>query len=392
MSRIPISVYRSALSAKIKRALGMNNDPYPPRPDGTALSPSQGSRAGFDACRPELSFDPAMHADPATWRAQGHAKLVEITGYHTNRDTPVVSASRPTESVGTGPDDPIMKQSFYLRIRPDTDLPVHLIYHRDASGPMPVFLHLAGSTSGVHLGWGAARVPIDHQRLSIGADMARQAARRGYLAVAIEQAGYGERGERHLRKRSQNRTIDLTNHLLLQGRTLMGDGASDVSSAIDWLLTQETGFPVDPSQLFLFGHSAGGTLAQFAAALDDRIQGVMASGSVGPIRETIGMRGTSGGDGIVPGFLKWFDTKDLIGLIAPRRFVGISGRQDHIYPFSGVEKVVAGASDIYRAYGVPNGLHAAAADGPHRYYAAESWGAWDSFIDPRPTPPAPPEA
>ncbi|NMM45616.1 alpha/beta hydrolase fold domain-containing protein [Rhodospirillaceae bacterium KN72] len=386
MPSIPFSVYRSALFAKIKRALGVNDDPYPPRPDGTTLSPSQGSLAGFDACRPALSFDPAADTDPATWRARGHAKLVEITGYHTNRDAPMVTASRAAESVGTGSDDPIVKRSFYLKIRPDTDLPVHLIHHRDATGPLPVFLHLAGSTSGVHLGWGAARVPIDHQRLSIGADMARQAARRGYLAVAIEQAGYGERAERHLRKKSPNRTIDLANHLLLQGRTLMGDSASDVSSAIDWILSQDAPVSIDPSRLFLFGHSAGGTLAQYAAALDDRIQGAMASGSVGPIRESIGMRGASGGDGIVPGLLKWLDTKDLIGLIAPRRFVGLSGRQDHIYPFSGVEKVVGGASKIYRAYGVADRIHAVAADGPHRYYSAESWEAWDAFIDPRPAP------
>ena len=392
MPRTPLSVYRSALSAKIKRALGLNADPYPPRPYGTTLSPSQGSNAGFDACRAELSFDASTDTDPAAWRMRAHAKLVEITGYHIFRDTPVVTASLPTEPVGTGPGDPVVKQSVYLKVRPDTDLPVHLIRRRDISGPLPVFLHLAGSTSGVHLGWGATRVPIDHQRLSIGADMARQAARRGYLAVAIEQAGYGERGERHLRKKSQNRTIDVANHLLLQGRTLMGDGASDVSSAIDWLLSQDAPVSVDPSRLFLFGHSAGGTLAQYAAALDDRIQGTLASGSVGPIRETIGMRGAGGGDGIVPGLLKWLDTKDLIGLIAPRRFVGLSGSQDHIYPFSGVDKVVTGAVPIYDAYGTPDGIHAVAANGPHRYYSKESWDAWEAFIDPRPVLPVPREA
>ena len=58
-----------------------------------------------------------------------------------------------------------------------------------------------------------------------------------YISVGIEQAGYGERGEK-LWKRSTEKTIDASNHLLLLGKTLMGYGASDISSVIDWLLYQ----------------------------------------------------------------------------------------------------------------------------------------------------------
>ena len=170
--------------------------------------------------------------------------------------------------------------------------------------------------------------------------MARQAAERDYLAIAIEQAGYGERTEFHLQKRSSNRTIDTANHLLLVGRTLMGDGASDVSSAIDWLMSPHCPIEVLSERTFLFGHSSDGTLAQFAAALETRISGTLASGSVGPIRETIAARGAGGSDGIVPGLMNQFETPDLLALIAPRPFVGLSGTRDHIYPYNGVLKVV----------------------------------------------------
>ena len=44
---------------------------------------------------------------------------------------------------------------------------------------MPVFIFLAGSTSGVHVGWGEAKVPIDHERIYIGADIGLQAAEKG---------------------------------------------------------------------------------------------------------------------------------------------------------------------------------------------------------------------
>ena len=137
--------------------------------------------------------------------------------------------------------------------------------------------------------------------------MAKQAAEKGYLAVTFEQAGYGERIERHLKQKSKSNTIDLANHLLLIGKTLTGNGASELSSIIDWLCLYNKLININKSNIFLFGHSAGGTLAQFASALDTRIKVTLASGSVGPILKTMGSRGTGSGDGIIPGQLKWFD-------------------------------------------------------------------------------------
>lgn len=371
-------VYKDAILGRLRRLSGRQFDPYAPLPDGTLLSPSLGiARALSDAPR-TLSFQRDAGEDPTVWLAQARAKLTELCGYSETR-LPAVSIREEADmDLGDG----LVRRSFYLRVRPETDLPVHLIFRRGLGGAAPVFLHLAGSTSGVHLAWGGTKVPIDHQRVAIGADMARQAARRGYLAVAIEQIGYGERGERHLRKRSANRTIDAANHLLLLGRTLMGDGASDVSHALDFVLAGGTGQAVDPDRVFLFGHSAGGTLAQYAAALDRRISGVLASGSVGPIRETIAARGAAGGDGIIPGFLNWFDTPDLAAMVAPRRYVGLSGARDHIFPASGVEKVVAEARTFFERLDAAERIHAVSVDGPHQYHAQASWKAWEAHIDP----------
>lgn len=369
-------VYAAAVHAKLRRLFNRDWSPYPPAPPETKLSPSLGIQSAIARTSPALGFDGNANSDPVAWQAAARARLTDITGYQVDRATPAVIAEAGVESVAQG----ITKQTFYLRIRPETDLPVSLVYCDGLDQPAPVFIHLAGSTSGVHLGWGDVRVPIDHQRVAIGADMARQAARRGYLAVAIEQIGHGERLERDLPKRSSNRTIDAANHLLLLGRTLLGDGVSDVSSTIDWLLCSDCPITVRPDELFLFGHSSGGTLCQFAAALDTRIAGALASGSVGPFRETIAARGAGGGAAIIPGLLACFDTHDLIALIAPRRFVGLSGRNDHIFPFSGVEMVVDNARRFYEQLDASANIHAVAAEGPHRYYAKESWQAWESHI------------
>ena len=151
--------------------------------------------------------------------------------------------------------------------------------------------------------------------------MARQAAHRGYRAICVEQIGYGERGERDLPKKSPDRTIDVAVHAVLLGQSLQGLKTMDVSAAIDWLESPESPFEIDRDRIFLFGHSSGGTTAQYAAALDPRIKGPFsASGSVrrvrasGPcvgsvrrVREIMATRGNANGEHAIPGFLTQFE-------------------------------------------------------------------------------------
>jgi len=311
---------------------------------------------------------------------RARARLAELTGYVGATAPPTIVDVRGPATLPQSPD--IEKTTYYLRGRPQSDLPVTLLSGTAANEPRPVFLHLAGSTSGVHLGWGEAKVPIDHQRLSIGADMALQAARRGYLGVCIEQSGYGEKEERDLPKRSPNRTIDIAIHAALLGQSLPGLKAMDVSATIDWLLSSACPHPVDPTRIFLFGHSSGGTAAQFAAALDTRIQGILASGSVRRLSEVVATRGSGSGELLIPGFLQDFDSDDVLALIAPRPFVGLSGVTDHIFPYDGVVRAVDGARPAYRGLDAADRIEAIAAPFGHRYYAEESWNAWRRIIDP----------
>ena len=243
-------------------------------------------------------------------------------------------------------------------------------------------MFLSGSSSGVHVGIGEVKVPIDQHKVLIKADIARQAAQKNYLAVTIEQAGYGERLEKKLFKKSSDRTIDNANHLLLLGKCLVGNGSTEISYVIDWLTSKKNILKIDKNKIFLFGHSSGGTLSQYAAALDTRIKGTLASGSVGPIRETIGSRGCGSGEGIVPGFLKWFDTSDLIALIAPRVFVGLSGDKDHIFPYSGLAKVVKASKKFYQKLNASNKIKCIKVKGKHQYYSKKTWEVWNKYIDP----------
>lgn len=237
---------------------------------------------------------------------------------------------------------------------------------------------LQGTNTGAHLSWGEVRFPDDANKQARGYDIAIQAAERNYLAIAVEQSCFGERGERQIVPRSAASCIDATLHAMLLGRSLLGERCSDVSAVVDWLIAHREDLLIDPARIHIIGHSSGGTTAMFSAALDTRISAVLACGCVGFIRNTIGRRRDDNGQGVIPGILNWMETADVVGLIAPRPFVTVAGDIDHIWPSSGAEVVTAEAKLIYAALGAADRIECVSAPGGHSFRPDLSWRA---FLD-----------
>ncbi len=376
MKTLDFKIYLAAIIRKIRKILLPNFDEYGQRPPNLFLSPSQSINEQLQYTGRKLNFaDSKMK--PVRWQSAARKKLAQITGYTTVRPHPEVIKQSEINRL----EDLIYKLSIYIRAEKFLDIPVHLVYKNSITEKAPVFIFLAGSTSGVHVGWGEAKVPIDHERISFGSDMLLRAARDGYLGVGIEQPCYGERLEKHLHKKSNNRTADAFGHLLLQGKTLVGLGASDVSSVLDWLTSEDCQFNVDQNRIYLFGHSSGGTLAQYCGGLDERIAGVVASGSVGPFSQTITQRGCLGFDGFVPDILNWFESSDIVALHAPRLFLAISGINDHIFPFKGAKQVVDEARVFFEAFDAASKIRAVDGFGGHRYYGQLSWEVFKKAVN-----------
>ncbi len=374
-SLINLKVIYFALLGKVKKILNSKFDPYKSLESNYNFSPSNIIIENYKKSALRLSFSKNT-IDPLKWQNLARKKLIELSGYDSKREITKIAEEFNEKIIFKN----IYKKKIYLKISSTTIIPINLIYKKPIKKKLKVFIFLAGSTSGVHIGWGEAKVPIDHQRIFIGADMAKQAAEKGYLAITFEQAGYGERLERKLPKQTNNRTIDFANHLLLSGKSLIGNNATEISTVIDWLCSKSNFLNIDKRSIYLYGHSSGGTIVQYTAALDKRIKGTLASGSVGPIRQTIGARGCGSGEGIVPGLLEWFDTKDIISLIAPRLFIALSGDQDHIFPYSGAKKVINDASTIYKKLNAEEKIICIKAKGKHQYYNKESWEILDKHM------------
>ncbi len=314
-----------ALRRRAARLTGGSYDPYPPPPDGVALSPSAALAADIRAARLTLGWARAGAGGVSAWQRTARSKLAELIGYDLERAPPRLrQAEELCHPAG------LRRRRIYLAAGPGRDVPVNLFWPPGAeSGPLPAMLCLTGTNVGAHCAWGEALNPADPIKIARGLDFAVQAARRGFLAVVIEQLGFGERRERGFHPTAPIPGTDAAHHALLVGRTLLGLWVSDLSSVVDWLLA-EAGL-ADAARLYAMGHSAGGTTALFGAALDTRIAGVIASGCVGSWRRNMARRRDQEGQLAIPGILDWLEMADVLGLVAPRPLVVVAGSNDHIW-------------------------------------------------------------
>ena len=63
----------------------------------------------------------------------------------------------------------------------------------------------------------------------------------------------------------------------------------------------------------------------------------------------------------------------MAGLIAPRPFLAVAGREDHIFPIAHTEAAYAQLAKVYQALSAPERCELYVGDGGHRYYKERVW-------------------
>jgi dienelactone hydrolase len=160
-------------------------------------------------------------------------------------------------------------------------------------------------------------------------------------------------------------------HRLVRGELLMSKLLDDIASAVAALqVLAPTG------RIGVAGHSFGGNLALFAAALDTRLSFAVASGAVCSFRHKL-MHGTALEMALViPGFASHFDLDDLVRCVAPRKLLVVSGDDDPLSADAGA--VVASARSAFTELGAADHLSHVRAPGAHaldrpRFDAIVDW-------------------
>jgi hypothetical protein len=373
-----LQTWRLELRRRLRKLRGDAEVEWPPVPAGVFLNPSDADFASYKSAPLALTWSAVLDREPARWQQQVRLKLRELLGIATATiaNPQSVKGAHSTTEAG------LRRQTIYLLSAPYRHVPITIVWDpKRAAVPLPVMMCLQGHTSGAHISWGEARLPIDVERIANGGDFAVQAVRHGHVAICIEQIAFGERREQALAHRWDHPCIDACNRALLLGRTVLGDRVADVLSVIDWLRRPWPDLPaMDLLRIRAMGNSAGGETALFAAALEVAIEGVIASGCVGAWRKTSGTR-QSCPDTVIPGVLAWMEYSDVLALCAPRLTLVVSGVADHIYPYRLAAECAEDARPVFAALNAADSLRVLPGAAGHRFYPDIAWPAFMAMLE-----------
>lgn len=263
------------------------------------------------------------------------------------------------------------RQHGVIETEPDVRIPFWLLKPKgDGPWPLAVFPHGHDSrghntTAGVY-----ANEAHEEESLSEDRDVAVQAVKLGFVAIAPAVRGLATDGVPDLHGRHGNRSCrSHLMHCLLAGRTAMGERVWDMQRIMDWALTMPE---VDGRRVLMMGNSGGGMVTIFTAACDQRIGVAVPSCSFAPTISEAGYIFHCDCN-MVPGLIEIGGLAGVAGLIAPRHLLAVNGRGDALHSQEEIERAVTHVGSIYEAADAANHFeHRWGAEG-HRFYKDLMW-------------------
>lgn len=265
------------------------------------------------------------------------------------------------------------RQTWSVRTETDVRVPFYVLVPDGVEPPYPVVFALHGHTpAGKDLPVGNVDA-AEEAVVEEGRDFARQAVERGYAAVAPDVRGFGDLSEAEGWRGGTGTCGRLQMHAQLFGRSLLGDRVWDLRRIADFVADRPA---FDADRMAITGHSGGGAVTLFAAALDERFSPVVPSSYFCTFRDSI-LAVDHCECNYAPGVLELGEMADVAGLVAPRPFRALSGAEDSIFPVEGARESFGRLERIYGAAGAGEDCELYVGDGGHEYYPD---GAWP-FVD-----------
>jgi dienelactone hydrolase len=181
--------------------------------------------------------------------------------------------------------------------------------------------------------------------------------RAGYLVLCIDAYAFGERrfcGPAGARERPPQTEASLFKAFLWQGATLWGMMVRDDLLALNYLARRPE---VDSARIAAMGMSMGSTRSWWLAALDERIKVTVSVACLTRYHDLL-ERGLLSEHGIyyyVPRMIReGMDIEKIVGLIAPRAHLTLTGDSDPGSPVEGVAVINEFQRRLYGLYGSDN--------------------------------------
>ncbi len=328
----------------------------------------------FDKLGRQLAFRGRTAREAAAWQRKLRAKLIQILGVDTMQQPARLKPKRHNrEDCGS-----YWREDWTIFTEPDVQATFYLLLPKNLSRGerRPAVLCPHGHSSGGRFS-PAGRTDIEAIRKQIEVhnyDYAVQLVKRGFITLAPDARGFGQRREPAMQDDKLNPDLFLSGscHSLAlmaypQGQTVAGMWAWDLMRLVDYLQTRPD---VDPQRIGSAGLSGGGLQTLYFSALDRRVKVAVISGYFYGVKESLIRMASNCDCNNIPNLWKYADMGDIGGLIAPRSLLIETGDKDPLNGATGLANVnsqVGYSRKVYRALGVGNQLAHHVFPGEHRW-------------------------
>lgn len=222
-------------------------------------------------------------------------------------------------------------------------------------GPHPAIVLLHDHGSKFDIGkeklirpWGNAEQLASAQawadKFFTGRFIGDELAKRGYVVIAIDSPGWGDRGPMVYEQQQA-----LASNYFNLGRSLAGEVAYEDMRTVDFIASLKS---VDSQRIGVLGFSMGGFRAWQLAALSDKVAATAViswfgtyDGLMTPGNNVL--RGQSAFYMLHPGMPAKMDIPDIASLAAPKPMLIFSGGQDKLFPANAVNDAFAKAHRVW---------------------------------------------
>lgn len=275
---------------------------------------------------------PGTAADPASQRAL----LLSLLGDLPDRRRPVAAQLRATEER-----DGYLLESWLLDLNGLEPVPASVARPRRVTGRAPAILFHHSHGGGYQIG---RRELCEGRSYLQPVPYAQALTAEGWIALCIDHWCFGER--------AHETELETFKAMLWEGRVLWGMMVYDSLRALDWLAARSD---VDPARLGSLGMSMGSTMAQWVAALDERVRATVDLCCLTDWQALIDARGLAAHsiNYYVPRLLRHFTAAGLNALAVPRAHLAIAGLRDRLTPVAGLDRIDGELRAAYAAAGHP---------------------------------------
>lgn len=181
--------------------------------------------------------------------------------------------------------------------------------------------------------------------------------RRGFVVLAFDPVGQGERTQYYDPELGQSRVGGATTEHTLAGMQCLLTGTAlacyfvwDGIRALDYLLTRRD---VDPARIAVTGNSGGGTQSAYLALAEPRLAAAAPSCYMTSSEKLWFDPGPQDAEQNVPGFLSaGLDLADFAFAFAPKPFLFLAATRD-FFPVAGTRAAFAETRAVYQVLGRP---------------------------------------